>query len=188
MPDDIYSPFIHGGTVLARPVGDPHGTSPFAAVRLIFADWAQRMAEEARAQQPLAGEKNTLDDADPLNALTALRRELQDRALRPLDVTRALRPSEPERRAVVTFLLLMSANDALLAPLYDVVRAAHSSADLSPVVLGAFAACLFSSDRKVMSRAVAVARAAAERLTDLRIEVDPGSELGLIFSKLRAEP
>lgn len=40
-PEDLYSPFVSGGTIVHRPSGEPGTESYFRNARLLFEDWAQ---------------------------------------------------------------------------------------------------------------------------------------------------
>src|SRR6266540_7520940 len=38
-PEDYYSPFTHGGTILCRPESNPNSLAAFGRVHLLFSDW-----------------------------------------------------------------------------------------------------------------------------------------------------
>ncbi len=69
-PEDYYSPFIHGGTIVCRPTRGKLGIGQFGPVYLIFPEWGQYVAATAEFAEQHGGHfeqgRTRPDDADLL--------------------------------------------------------------------------------------------------------------------------
>ncbi|WP_419689852.1 hypothetical protein ACN22W_29000 [Burkholderia theae] len=99
-PEHLYSPFIRGGTIVYRWNPAAEGGEQFGAVRMLFPEWRQQVAEALRAAPASASRAQPLDrvsqDRNPMTAV--------------LDFGDALR-DEPVERIVARLPSLLQVND-----------------------------------------------------------------------------
>jgi hypothetical protein len=172
-PEDRYSPFISGGTVLFRPTPEVKKLEDLGTVTLLFSDWAQHVAPALALFESSPGLFKR--DGDPeaqrqlLGLLARDNRLLAVMALRGLQGTKAL-TAENEHvylnraaghfAAVVLYVMLAGpgAGSATAAEAVKAVSDTRDPAQIRALALGAFAATIFG-DAESFPRARAVLEA-----------------------------
>lgn len=156
-PEDVYSPFVHGGTLLFAPDKHADGIAQFAAPVLLFDDWtgavsqalATKLPSEARMAEPSpqiqGGLPRARASANPLVSIWAWRHSLK---LDPDRTWADLGMFSGHLLVVHTRLLLdvgggVSANEAMQA-----VEATNDLSRLEAMALGAFSAAELPSPGK----------------------------------------
>ncbi len=187
-PEDRYSPFVSGGTVLFRPAPEVKALDGLGPVTLLFSDWAQNVSPELAFFESNPSLFSGADPAAQRQLIGLLAREnrlLAIVALRALQGSPALTP-ENERvyltqasghfAAVVLYLMLAGpgAGDALASEAIKAAASARDPGQLRSLALGAFAVSLFG-DAESLPRARAVLEAVYRQIsaTGLRIDSDP---------------
>jgi hypothetical protein len=200
-PEDLYSPFIHGGALLFRPVAGKADIEQFGAARVIFTDWSAQVAPAFAFHEAnpflldpgpqTASVKSLVQITTGQNlvlAAVAFRVLLQLGLAQP-DWVRAqiLRVSGP-LGAVFGFLTVAVAGPNLSRPFaHETVQALDTASEptLRAVSLGAFSAALFPSpDPAVMGRAKVVAAKAKQRLAAAGVAVDKDPQLSFMFGRM----
>lgn len=203
-PEDYYSPFAEGGTILFQPVAGARGIAQFGDVHLLFEGWGPSVgpafdfvqahpalfagvemtpAEAAQLTQVISGKT-------PLLALFAFRQLLQAAQIRASLAGHLLDSSSPHLAAALTYLLLTipsldEQNHPLAEQIPVAIKAAPDVAALRPVGLGAYAVGLFASrDRAALTCAKEVLTALRERSRALGTDAENDAYLGLIFERM----
>lgn len=176
-PEDRYSPFIHGGTVLLRPAPQIKRLDDLGPVTLLFSDWAQEVAPALAFVQnrpTVFGDKlGPWEERELTPLLSGHNRLLAVCALRSLQAAGRL-PPEAERvyldrsagqlASIVMYLMLAGpgVTEALAGQALDAARSTRDPARRSPLHLGAYAASIFG-DPAAQTRAHAVLEALTAR-------------------------
>jgi len=164
-PDDFYSPFSSGGTILFRPEPTKSGRDWFAAVRLIFADWG-RYVEPAfvfTQGHPELAQPQLVTGENPLLAALAFR-ELVAAGRMPIEAARDFLIWAQGYRAG-TFSYLMSSTGFEQEMLHT-VQSTEDRSKLRLLALGVFAAGLFLRDTATTSRSRSILSRIRRRLTE----------------------
>jgi hypothetical protein len=203
LPEDYYSPFIHGGTIVCRPEANPNTLAEFEPVRLLFSDWARYVVPTfafAERQAKLF-EEGTLAPADlpQLDSLlTQDNKLLAALALRTLmlsgRMTRSILNGQLARAdgqllAIITYLILTSPGvqngNLWLQELSNAAQTARNVENLRPAALGAFAAGLFRSrDAVILTNSKSLLRTIRQRLGVLRVAIETEPDLHLMLEKM----
>lgn len=187
-PEDRYSPFVSGGTVVFRPAPEVKALADLGPVTLLFSDWAQNVSPALALFQSNPGLFSGADPAAQRQLLGLLSRDnrlLAAMALRALQGSPAL-TAENERiyltqasghfAAVVLYLMLAgpAAGDALASEAIKAAASARDPGQLRSLALGAFAASIFG-DAESLPRARAVLDAVYRQISaaGLRVDSDP---------------
>jgi hypothetical protein len=202
LPEDYYSPFVYGGTILCRPTRGATGIDQFGPVRLLLPEWARFVVSAsvfAEGHPALfeGGELKPRDDAELKQLLLQENKLLAVLAFRTLLQTghmtsslfREQLTSEGNVLAMFTYLVLSSADVQTENPL---VAEIYSSAKLSPdlgkirsLALGAFAAALFhSADTAVVSHSKSLLNIVQQRLAALSVTSEKEPYIYLILEKM----
>ncbi|RXV68732.1 hypothetical protein D1006_26745 [Burkholderia stabilis] len=149
-PEHLYSPFIRGGTIVYRWNPAAEGGEQFGAVRMIFPEWKQQVAEALRAAPASASRANPLDrvsqDRNPMTAVLdfgdALRDEPVDKIVTQLPAL--MRVSDLHELSALVFLCLSTSRDEDRPRFVEALDASIAGIDdnarLLAVAYGAFAA------------------------------------------------
>ncbi|AOK06854.1 hypothetical protein LGM90_15985 [Burkholderia sp. AU28942] len=105
-PEHLYSPFIHGGTIIYRWNPDARGGEQFGNVRMIYSEWTQHVADVLRSP---AGDESEAAPASPASALDRVKAERNPMAA-VLDFGAALQ-QEPADRIAARLPALLRAED-----------------------------------------------------------------------------
>jgi hypothetical protein len=84
-PEDVYSPFAYGGTIVFRPEPQAEGRQQFGACRMIFPEWQDAAAAALRAGPDLVGVLTTAADEPPNAELVKLMTGVSRIADKPRD-------------------------------------------------------------------------------------------------------
>lgn len=182
-PEDRYSPFTLGGSVLFRYTPTPPG-NPFSAARLIFPDWAGDAPKGARLLLQFSSalergaEKDLVrlfDLENPLLAAAAFRRLLQTTGVDRTTIPSRYVGSRGHLLAVYTYLLITETPDS--DSTRELLRAAYEGASpemLRSIAAGAYSASVFNGRfRPAADLAASTLAALRERLGDVAIDTDP---------------
>jgi hypothetical protein len=203
LPEDYYSPFVHGGTMLCRPTSSAPGIEQFGPVHLLFPEWGQYVTAASAFTQ----RHRALFEADQLGptAVAELEQLLsQDNALLAVLAFRALSQggrmtsnlvrellarAEGHALAIFTYLILVSpgpeAGNPLAQEVDGLVRTSPQAPKIRSVALGAFAAALFrSGDSAILSYSRSLLRAVRQRLDMPGVASDQESYVPLILEKM----
>ena len=188
-PEDRYSPFVFGGTVLFRPAPEVKKLADLSPVTMLFPDWAQHVGPAlALFQSSPEIFKRDADSAAQrqlLGLLAGDNRLLAVMALRALQGSTGL-TAENERvyltrasghfAAVVLYVMLAGpgAGDAVAAEAVRAVPETRDPAQIRALALGAFAVSIFG-DAESFPRARAVLEATYQQVgaAGLRVNSDP---------------
>ncbi len=201
LPEDYYSPFTQGGSILFRPTPDKSDIEQFGAVRLIFPDWAANVPaaftfHEANPHLLDPGQQTAavarlvqlVSHGNQILAVVAFRTLLALGLAQP-DWVRAqlVRVSGP-LGAVFGYLTIVIAGPNVSRPFaretLQVIDIAGEPT-LRALVLGSFAAALFpSGDAASQVRARAVLVKAKQRLQVAGVDVDKDAQLSWMFGRM----
>jgi hypothetical protein len=202
-PEDYYSPFVSGGTILCQRVRDTNGIDQFGPVLLLFSDWGQYVgpASEFVRQHPrLFQDNQPAPDVAWLTSLLAGQNELlATLAWRQLIATGKMTSSlarthlarAPEHlTAVFAFLLLTAPAPAnkdrsLMQEIDKIVNTSQELAKLRSIALACFTVALFESgNADAMSQSKQLLTEIRHHLRELGPSIQAGRYLGLIFEKM----
>ena len=203
-PEDYYSPFLEGGTVIFKPVAGATGMDQFASAHLLFDDWGKFVGPtfEYLATHPevSSGGDLTPDLAaqlsqillgkNPLLALLVFRHLQEARQLRATQVSQVLNSSSTDLVAGVCYLLLATPSlDERNLPLTEVisshVKSTSEVSALRPIGLGAYAVALFASGSPVtLGQTKSMLAALRDRTKVLGSHAQDDRYLNLIFEKV----
>lgn len=182
-PEDIYSPFVHGGTLLFKPEKDAKGIEQFGAPVLLFEDWAVAAPQAIATNMPsestmvtppatLWGElANARSYPNPLVATWAWRHSLK---LSPEAIPAELNLVSGHMLAVRTRLLLDGGSEVSTREVTQAVSSTNDLSRLEAMALGAFSAAeLPSAGNGASAREVLVAIAAKANSLDPRGAANP---------------
>jgi len=199
VPEDYYSPFANGGTIIFRYEPAAVGSAQFKNVVLIFSDWAQDTARasdfmlvhpgllengEQRAPE-ITKLQSMLSDKNRFLAVAAFRELAKSDHLDTSLALEQLAGTEPPLDSVFTYLMLTSrGNDGLAEQVKTAIRSSREQRKLRSIALGAFSAMLFrSEDSEIHSRSKMVLEGIRSRLIELNIPLDQNSVLFLVLTK-----
>jgi len=166
-PEDVYSVFERGGTILFQPQPEASGAGYFSEVHVVFPAWSVHVREAARLEAHLSlnGAKigkaeaaelgQALSQQNPLIRIMAFRQLLSSGNLTAELARRTMGASQGNERSVFTYLLLTSPQAS--SAVEDEIQASHDPVRLKAIALGAFSASLFrGSDSEIGGRSRAV--------------------------------
>lgn len=197
-PEDIYSPFISGGTILFTPVLGREGIQQFGSIGMIFPRWADAVfsaIESAQTEQaltattPPAGTQEQLlsltQSKNPFVSSVAFHKLVSQAGISPKVANSQIGAAPDELRAVLVFILLEASPKGSAQETIDglsaLVDAATDSKDLQPVALGAHAAKWFAgSNPAARERGDSLLNHVKKRIQDVKIRVTPDSTLAVI--------
>ena len=201
-PEDYYSPFARGGTILLSRTPDATGLEQLGAVYLLFHDWDQYaapaftfisshpalLADDHVGPSELAQLAQLLSESNKVLAVLAFRGLVGSGQMDPNLAGNQLRQAGSNLAAVYTYLILVTAKDdphQLSQHLIKVSLKTNDATKLRSFALGAFAAGLFQSvNSRTVSNSKLVLGAVKQRLKALRIPVESDAYLASIFEKM----
>jgi hypothetical protein len=181
-PEDVYSPFVHGGTLLFAPDREADGIEQFGASILLFEDWVaaapQAIAMNLPSEDAMAEPSPALRDAlsrargseNPLVAAWAWRHSLaldSDRTPAELDM------ASGHVLAVRTRLMLDVGSEVSVRDVLQAVGATNDLSRLEAMALGAFSAVQLPSAGRGKS-----AREALVAIGEKAHSLDPEGKAG----------
>ncbi|KVG68272.1 hypothetical protein ACRS8P_03980 [Burkholderia cenocepacia] len=206
-PEHLYSPFIHGGTIVYRWHPSADGGEQFGAVRMIFPEWKQPVAEmlrsaaadDARTPSSKRPHEPALDravhDTNPMAAVldfgAALRDEPAERIVARLPAL--LRTHDAHETSAVVFLCLSAAREEDRQRFVEAIDASIADID-DPARLLAIAYGAFAADRLLprplrdvahIARINDIFAALKQRTTALGVPVAQGSPWYEFFTAYR---
>jgi hypothetical protein len=200
-PENVYSPFEYGATLICRL--DPNGTGGdrFRGQRVIFPDWVDAVPEAALATKagvtPEGGRvpsngrtvEEQIRQSNPLLAVFALREALRAGMIAPAAGRDLLVAARPHRIATFVFLMLTASLPESRAAWFEqVVQATNEQSrpdELYGFALGAFAMTLGQhSDPAIGHRGKEVLAAVKRRLETLKIPGPAPPRLQFMFERL----
>jgi hypothetical protein len=204
-PEHLYSPFIHGGTIVYRWNPGAQGGEQFGNVRMIFPEWQQQVADVLRAapaddtQAAAASPASALDrvkqDANPMTAVldfgAALQQEPADRIAARLPAL--LRANDLHEVSAIVFQCLAASREEDRPRFVEAINGSIFSIDdrarLLAIAYGAFAAGKAKprpfSDAAQTARIDDVFIALKQRTSALGVPVAPGTPWYEFFTAYR---
>lgn len=204
-PEHLYSPFIHGGTIVYRWNPAAQGGEQFGNVRMIFPAWQQPVADVLRSAPDDAAQlaasaaapalERVVHDDNPMLAVldfgTALQEEPAERIAARLPAL--LRAHDLHEVSALVFLCIAEAREAERPRLVEAINGAIFSIDDGPRLLaiayGAFAAGRAKqrpfSDAAQTARIGDVFAALKQRTTALGVPVGHGTPWDEFFTAYR---
>lgn len=200
--EDIYSPFVSGGTILFHPIPGKSGIEQFGAIRLIQPALISAVAPafiSGRDEKALHPEQD-----DPRDGATLLQLLASDNAFVRAVAFRELIASG-EMTGAIVFEQVTRSNDILRAVLSSLVVQAESKdpkgsllnslsqavagvvdrGNVEPVALGAYSAKMFHrGNQKWLIRCNRVLNEVKVKIADLGLRVSKDSPLALMFRDL----
>jgi hypothetical protein len=173
VPEDYYSPFSNGGTILCRPKSGSAEIDQFGPVRLLFWEWRDFVQPAfVLAQRAWHRNRQTVSHDNGLVATIALRELLRAKEISPQAASRLLDTADMRRRSVFIYVMLaMGAPDMAkesVRALVDRVQATQQFEEIQTIALGAFAAALFDSTKTDVAEGSRTVLIAARK----RLQVD----------------
>jgi len=207
LPEDYYSPFTAGGTILCQPIPGARSIQEFGPVYLLFPEWGRYIGpafdfiqnhprlfvEGAAAPDDAAKLTPLLSAGNELLAVLAFRQLLRTEQAHISLVREQMDRSESHLAAILTYLILSAPADGdkdservqEIARLVDVSR---DSAKLRSIGLGAFAASLFgSADAGVLAKSRRVLVPLRKRIAEIKPDAATDAYLGAIFEKMNIQ-
>jgi hypothetical protein len=202
LPEDFYSPFVHGGTIVFTPVAAAAGIEQFGTVRLIFTDWSEYVAPAFTfmARRPPSAEKGRLGSSElsrlrhllsqenKLVATLAFRELVASGAMSPKLAANQVLRARAKLGAVYTYIVLTSPNskrEPLVQEVTKIAKVAREPTTLRSIALGAFAAGLFRTDDSwAISSSKSLLRVVHQRFKELRVPIESDVYLRWIFEKM----
>jgi hypothetical protein len=201
VPEDYYSPFSHGGTILCRPESSPNSLARFGPVHLLFSDWDKYVAPafSVAERQPTLFEEAKRGDASQLEQLlTQDNKLLAVLAFRTLilaglmteNVLKGqLSRADGQLLAIMTYLTLtnsgLQSGNQWVQELTSTVQSARNVQKIRPIALGAFATNLFrSGDGLALANSKSLLGTIRQRLGTLGVAIEKEPDLRLILEKM----
>ncbi|RQZ65981.1 hypothetical protein [Burkholderia sp. Bp9004] len=204
-PEHLYSPFIHGGTIVYRWNPAAQGGEQFGNVRMIFPEWQEQVADVLRgapgavAQTAAAASASALDrvkqDGNPMAAVldfgAALHEEPADRIAARLPAL--LRANDLHEVSAIVFQCIAASREAdrlrFVEAISGSIFSIDDSARLLAIAYGAFAAGRAKprpfSDAAQAARINDVFAALKQRTSTLGVPVGQGSPWYEFFTAYR---
>ena len=201
-PEDYYSPFAYGGTVVFRPSPVAHDIKELEPVNLLFLEWG-KLVEPAfvlsGGDSILYGKSGQITDANRLKQLIphqngliatfALRELLRAPQTTPQDVYASLETQDDRRRSIFTYAMIAMSHSGKISEFARVVethlRAVRQLDELRSIALGAFAAALFDGrEPEINTEARKVLIAARQHFKTIGRTGEPAFQLLLMFKKM----
>lgn len=166
-PEDYYSPFADGGTIVFRYQPGAAGEDQFHSVRLVFPDWGFDVTAASNFVEghpgllengeQLAPEitrlRQLLDDKNKLLVVEAFRELAEGAHLDPNLALEHLTRAEAPLDAILSYLMLSSRDDDLAEKVNATIYATRDEKKLQSIALGAYSALLFrSQDPRILAR------------------------------------
>ena len=193
-PEDHYSPFVRGGSIVFRPHGEAGKAGYFEDPHLLFDNWIGDFAPAVRLveEHPALFSKDVKPEADSqllsivrgpnrLLAVEAFRSLLVDgRMSLPVGEQYLAAFPDPRMKAILAYLLVTTGDD-----LVGVSNGTHDTVALKAIALGAYSAQLLAGHRSEVNRCAHAALAAiAQKLTNLGVPVGSDLTLSSIFQSV----
>jgi hypothetical protein len=205
IPEDYYSPFAYGGTMIFMPTPDAEGIEQFGPVRMIFPDWVDYVQpafklysqgenilfQSIKTKEELEKAKQYLESDNALIATTAFRELIRSQKIDAQTAATYLIKTAGRRRSVFAHIMLSNydpeKNDNWAGIVGSVIQGMQKSAQIRNVALGAFAIALFQSDSQLVSEARAVLISARDKARQLGVTKEQDPKLFLMFEKMDIE-
>ncbi|WP_269501831.1 hypothetical protein [Burkholderia sp. IMCC1007] len=204
-PDHLYSPFIHGGTIVYRWDPAAQGGEQFGNVRMIFPEWKQQVAQVLRsapaddAHAAIAAQVSALDrakqDSNPMAAVIDFGKAIQDESADRIASTlpALLRANDLHEVSAIVYQCLAASREADRPRLVEAINGSifslDDSARLLAIAYGAFAAGRVRprpfSDPEQTARINDVFTALKQRTSALHVPVAAGSPWAEFFTAYR---
>jgi hypothetical protein len=202
LPEDYYSPFAHGGTIVFRPAPGASGIEQFGTVRLLFPNWGQFVAPAFAfmvSHPALLGDGQVgptelpqltqlLSQNNELLAVLAFRELVASGQMAPNLARNQLTNAQANLAAVYTYIALTSqagGGHQLAQEIAGITKMTHDATKLRSIALGAFSAGLFrAEDSGIISSSKSALGAVRHRLKELKIAVEKDIYLNSIFEKM----
>jgi len=197
-PEDYYSPFAYGGTLVFRPEPQAEGSGRFAACRLIFADWGTAAVEALRAAPrfapasgPAAGATapgTTIGNANGLLATLAFHAWLHGGAAEPAQGQALLATADARRLSTFVYLILTESATANRsdwnAQLGRAIQAIRGQDKLEAITYAAYAVVVFlRGEPAAIGAARRVLAEVRQQADALGIPLSDDSPLQVVFEK-----
>ena len=200
--EDIYSPFVSGGTIVFHPVPGKSGIEQFGAIRLIQPVLIPAVATaflSGHAEEALQVETEEPRDGATLLKLlafdnvfvqaVAFRRLIASGQMTGAIVFEQVTRSKDILRAVLCSLVVQAEskdpNESLLNALSQAVAASIERANVEPIALGAYSAKIFhQGNQKWLARCNRILTQANAKVAELGVRISKDSSLALMFRDL----
>lgn len=201
-PEDFYSPFAHGGTIVFQLEPHADAAKRFGACHLIFPEWTQATAESLKASAHISEllaklakqPQSTIEVTqmalgnNGISATLAYRSLLQHAPAFTLQAPALLRAADARRLSIFVYLSLTAAPTKdranWLKLLYQHVMENKQPEHLLAIAYAAFAVQLFSNQDPVSARAARdLLQALHKRVVELGIPLPENSPWTLLFRK-----
>ncbi|MBN3787869.1 hypothetical protein [Burkholderia sp. Ac-20353] len=204
-PDDFYSPFISGGTVVFQWDASAPDDARFIATRMIFPDWKQDVADAIKSAPQLetelakiSGGRAALDTVDRLlasgndvSSILAFRALLRvpDPDFVATHAEAALKTTDVHKLSIIAYLCVAASQEKDRARLLDVLKTAIDDTTdanrLLAIAYGAFAVAVFDRrDQDAVKGASKTMRVLRQRTSALHVAMDETSPWSQIFRKM----
>ncbi|ACA91368.1 MULTISPECIES: hypothetical protein [Burkholderia cepacia complex] len=204
-PDDFYSPFISGGTVVFQWDASAPDDARFVATRMIFPAWQQDVADAIKSAPQLEAElakigggRAALDTVDRLlasgndvSSILAFRALLRvpDPEFVATHAETALKTTDVHKLSIITYLSLAASQEKDRARLLEVLKTTIDETTdanrLLAVAYGAFAVSVFDRrDREAVSGARNTVRVLRQRTLALHVAMQDKAPWSQIFMKM----
>lgn len=203
-PEDFYSPFVHGGTILFQPTPGKSGIDQFGPVHLLFQEWGQYVAAASvfvkNHQQLFEADSKTgpaetnqltamLSNENKLIVTLAFRRLIEIERITPDLAAKQLANTKEHLRAILTYMMITDQKPSTDEPFVQVISSCLNSATnvdtIRPIAHGAFSAgLLHSADDGILSRSKTVLKQTKRRLKELGTPIEKDPHLILIFKMM----
>lgn len=201
-PEDYYSPFAFGGTIIFKHTPDKLDIEQFEPVHLLFPEWAKHIEGAAKISdqhkdlfekdRAEAGDeeqlKTFLSNANPLVKIWAFRGLIEAEKMTTKITEVQLRSDDIRLTAILTFLLLVNseseAENPFIPAIVDSLQTAQNVERIRPFVLGSFSAALFQNQKPTTTSSKQVLEAACLQLKKLEIPEAKQMDMPLVFTKM----
>ncbi|PCE26122.1 hypothetical protein BWP39_16485 [Paraburkholderia acidicola] len=208
-PDDFYSPFKEGGTVVFQWEPSAEGKAQFSATRMIFPEWAQDVAETLRSAPGIEGTLVELADAGKASTeadeITSAKNNLSSVLIwnallhgsgSSTIVARMpalLETTDARKLSVLVYLCLAASAAAdrptLVTAVKTLIGETTDSTRLASIAYASYAVKLFDpTNASAQNAASSVLAQLKSRTTALHVRMDAHSPWTLIFEKTGQAP
>jgi hypothetical protein len=201
-PEDFYSPFVHGGTLLFQPNPSGKGIDQFQHPRMIFSQWKE-MVQPAFAYSSKTGSvldgggterdsqllADLISQSNALLSALALRESLRLQSITPQSSRGLLHRADHRLKALFVYLMLTASSlDSRGDWLNQILQLAKETSrleDLFAFGLGAFAATLFRyGDAEISGGGKTVLATVKKRLEILQVSTEKAPHLYYMVERL----